>query len=123
MNNQQKRELEQAANSTTVKDWGSKGLDKHGNPKQGYYRLKDNRVIKTSDLLGKAKNAEKEEIKEKAYDIETEAAKHPDLSDMKNLAYLKNGKLKNGYHILTDGKVISTKQLHEAYINSLEVNK
>ncbi|WP_323028433.1 hypothetical protein [Gelidibacter japonicus] len=107
-----------ATNTPHLKDWGSKGVGKDGNAKQGYFRLDDNRVIKLADLYRTTRK-----INAAIDDVERQAAEHPELYDCKNLAFdtivnavtkEKSKKLKPGYYQLMNGKVISLNKLAEA---------
>lgn len=106
------REIEHLANNTpNLKDWQEKGLDKNGSPKQGYHKLKDNRVIKLSDLYP----TQRKQASNLPDDIEAAAASFPDLKDLKGIGTNKStGAAKNGFYQLESGKVISIKQLNAA---------
>lgn len=120
---EQIREIKALANNTpNLKDWAEQGLNKDGNPKQGYFKLDDNRIIKLSDLYPKQRKLAQYEI---PGDIEEQAAKFPDLHDCKGFSVDKEtGKLKPGFFKLQSGKIISLKKLAKAikdYTNNIEV--
>lgn len=108
--NTQKKEMERlAVNAPNLKDYGSKGLDKNGNVKQGYYRLFDNRVIKKSDLHP-TQAKENEELVE----LRKLAINFPNLHNCKNLGSDASGNAKRGFLKLEDGKIVSINKLKEA---------
>lgn len=107
-----------AINTPNLKDWGAKGLKPNGNVIQGYYRLKDNRIIKLSDLFRTTRK-----IPSAIGDVEAQADLFPDLYDCKNIAFSKvvceatgetRREMKKGFYQLTSGKIISLKKLGEA---------
>lgn len=120
-NRARQREINSLAiNTPHLKDWGPDGLS-NGKVKQGYFRLKDNRIIKLADLFRTSRK-----IPTLVDDVEAQAALHPKLYDCKNLAFSKvicaqTGKtrkeMKNGFYQLQSGKVISLKKLEEAIKN------
>lgn len=110
---EQIREIKSLANNTpNLKDWAEQGLNKDGNPKQGYFKLDDNRIIKLSDLYPKQRKLAQYEI---LGDIDEQAAKFPKLHDCKGFSVDKEtGALKSGYFKLQSGKIISLKKLAQA---------
>lgn len=120
----QQKEIEHlATNTPNLKDRGTDGLHKNGETKQGYYQLKDNRVIKLSDLYNTQLKTKDNDID---LDIEAEAAKHDAvLRDCKGGGLTKEGKAKKGYYKLKSGKVIGLNALKKAVakaIKDIEVN-
>lgn len=116
----EKKEIERLANNApNLKDWGDKGLNQHGGVKKGYHRLKDNRVIKKSDLL--PVQAQERQYGRTPQEIEEQAEKFPKLFNCANLAKDANGNLKKGYYQLKSGKVISLNKLEEAITNNIDV--
>ena len=127
----QQKQIEQAAINNTVKDWGTKGCDKAGNPKQGYHRLKDGRVVKVADLIGKTEPAATNDdtttnndvAQPLVYDVETEAAKYPNLKNLRGLGVDTDGNLREGYIELQSGKVILKRHLDKEVLHNLEVQQ
>lgn len=100
-----------ALNTPNLKDYGKKGTNLRNEPKEGFIRLRDNRVIKLSDVIKDKSNPQSNALDHEL--IEAQAANFPDLFNCKNIAY-KDGALKSGYYVLESEKVISLKKLNEA---------
>lgn len=94
-----------AVNTPNLKDYGE-AAKINGRVIDGYFQLKDNRIIKIKDLYP-AQLQETEENKEL---IEI-AEENPQLRNLVGLGTDKNGLIKNGFLLLPDGKVVSKKQV------------
>lgn len=108
--NDQKREIEaKAQNTVGLKDYGTKGRDKNGNDKDGFYTLKDNRTIKLSEL------EPGDDAPEFDFDIEQAIKDFPDLKDHKGFGIdSKTNKARSGFYVSSSEKVVSVKRLKEA---------
>jgi hypothetical protein len=112
MRGTQLKNFERKANRTpNLKNYGKEAIDDLGQVKAGYVRLRDNRVVKISEVVNPAPSTT---LVVDAETIEAQAENFPDLFDCKNLAYTKDGKLKSGYFELKNKKVISLKKLNAA---------
>ncbi|MGE5944092.1 MAG: hypothetical protein ACM31G_07115 [Flavobacteriales bacterium] len=115
----QEKRIERLANITpNLKNWGKTAEKNDGSPKDGYHRLKDNRIIRLADLLPTQQKESTE--------LEARAAKFPKLKDCKGIAYNNDGVLKNGLHELLSGKIISIKSLEKAEdedLKNIKVNE
>jgi hypothetical protein len=100
-----------ALNTPGLKNYGRKALDVRHQIKDGFVRLRDNRIVKYSDVVKDESNPESNALDHEL--IEAQAAQFPEVRNMKALAY-NNGILKNGYYVLESGKVISLKSLNKA---------
>lgn len=105
-----------ATNTANVTDYGRDGFTVNGILKEGFYQLKDHRVVKLSELF--SSNPKKATKKDYTFnfDIAEAAEKHKDqLKDLKGLGIDKNtSKARNGFYLCSDGKVISLKHLKAA---------
>lgn len=118
MNRTQQRRLERAARTTTLKDHGAKAIDAQGNVKEGYFRLRNKRIIKLSELedLAQAKKAQWAPL---GYDPDAVAANHPELRHMPGIGLDADGNAKKGFWVTADGKVVSIKAM-DAIVANIE---
>ncbi|MFV9549632.1 hypothetical protein [Algibacter sp. PT7-4] len=111
-----------ALNTPNLKDYGAKGLDVLGmQPKKGFARLKNNKVVKLSEIKGYA-TLKKQTVNQNidAAEIEAQAEKFPELFNCKTIGRDKNGDIKKGFYELKSGKVISLNKLKEAVSKSVK---
>jgi len=106
----QQKEIEhKATNTAGLKDYGSNGLKPDGSPKQGYYRLKDGRVISLVELTGKT-ILQQDNLPP---NIE-ELSLNPEIRDVKGLGLDADGNVKNGFYRNQKGKVVGIKSVLRA---------
>ncbi len=113
--NDQKREIEHLASNTPgLKDYGTKGRENDGSPKEGFFTLKDNRTIKLIDLTDTSTNPD--DTIQDGINMEEAAKSFPELQSYVGIGWDKQlQKAKKGfYKVKADGRVISIKQLREA---------
>jgi hypothetical protein len=120
----QQKHIENCANNTLgLKDYSKSGLSENLQPKEGFYQLKDNRVVKLGDLKGYIAPAG-----EKTPNYTELAKDFPELHNCKGIGMdKKTNTARSGYALLEDGKVISLKKLNEAIrlkkTNDIQVNE
>jgi len=108
-----------ATNTPNLKNHRNDGTNLRNEPKEGFVRLKDNRVVKVSDLTGASKprtvHLAPELSSEELQEVEAQAAAHPELRNCSGIGLDKTtGKPKKGFYLLESGKVISVKKLNAA---------
>ncbi len=110
------KQFEKAAvNTPNLKDYKEKGLNARRELKEGFIRLKDNRVVKVSDLQAETKPEQEKVSPEVAAQIEAQAKAHPSLFNCIGIGIDKaTGKVKKGFYQLESGKVISINKLNAA---------
>lgn len=120
MKRTEQRRLERAARTITLKDHGATAIDARGNVMEGYFRLRDNRIIKLSELEDLAQ-AKKEQWAPNTlgYDPEAVAANHPELKNMSGIGLDKDGNAKKGFYKTAAGKVVSINKLN-AIVNAID---
>lgn len=105
-----------ATNTANVTDYGRSAFTTNGHLKEGFYQLKDRRVVKLSELFSSNPKTATKKDYTFTFDIAEAAEKHKDqLKDLKGLGIDKNtNKTRNGFYLCSDGKVISLKHLKAA---------
>ena len=102
----QKKDLNRLAiNTPNLKDYGSSKMT-NGEPTDGYFQLKDGRVIKIKDLYP-TQQKETEQLNS----LIKIAEANPQLRNLKGIGLDKDGNPKDGFIILPQGKVVFIKHI------------
>lgn len=103
-----------AINTANVTDYGRDGFTKNGHLKEGFYQLKDKRVIKLSDILSENPQATPEDTTFDFSIIEAAEKYKERLHNFKGFGLDKaTKKARPGFYVCSTGEVISLKQLKE----------